>query len=736
MRSRLPTTRFACLMIAFMMTAPHFQLWAAETKKPAVRIGVQNAVTDDPVDTSSDDEDDSGDEPSIKLPSIPPRRTSGGTPNRTSPSTMDGIDKSAFPGMTCPLIDNRPNKDLLNAIQALSRVVVVTPECQNNADIVKMSEEAKKLVAAGTSLEQLWNNPAALEDTKNLAEFQNNLSVLINGINKVTTTLQSNTLLNNKCGKELMTGSGVLLAVSDLISSFAPFALIGASMNPSLGAALPFILGFTGVGSVAKIIKGLHDQNSLDMSKPEHRQAIMQNVCEFSKIQQRVRFLKLAQSGQLELVTKELQGMRSATYTTLKSRFSNRVFSIAEIRNTVATMLSQSQNTLKRDQMDMRSVTAQLKGQNEQALVCFVAREVVKRSGDEKIFPTRAVKNLKNLIDNQKYPSLGQSALLTTEERLRGRLKAKINDDSSAALNECASIGKSYIESLSRILEGTQVTINQMSSSLEKQLSKDPEYAVFRKSEVAAQSEINNLAKVANILQRLNADNAVLDKVEMDIQMRGLKQALFGTPDGLPIIRGSSPAMAWLDFIDQQHAKSISSFNAEMRSLVRDAYFITRSGRMDFVRRNADGSVMKDRYGRVMPLSMMEQNEQLINDLSASAELKNLTAAIAPQSSDNQKAICQRLENIWLAWAAAMDHLAAEDFFCQNIKPFFDSTTESSLISRCVGRTDLAGRVLVPSEIRQKQSALAQKGFKNQALLVSSKMKELACEMPDASVMK
>jgi hypothetical protein len=215
-----------------------------------------------------------------------------------------------------------------------------------------------------------------------------------------------------------------------------------------------------------------------------------------------------------------------------------------------------------------------------------------------------------------------------------------------------------------------------------------------------------------------------------------LKRALFGTPAGIPVIRGVSPAQAWLMFVEEQQARSLHQFNTEMRSLVNDAQRVTRSGRMDFFQRDAQGNVMRDRFGHPIRLGMMNQNQIIIDDMRAAEELKQITPAIAPFQSDNQKILCQRLETIWLGWAATMDHLAAQDFFCQNIRAFFDTSTESSLVEKCVGRRDLNGRVLVRSQIAEKQAQLVADGSRDKALLISKKMKELQCEMPDASILQ
>jgi hypothetical protein len=700
-----------------------------------------------PIDTAVTDEvhDKSGkpgvisQEPEIRLPNLPPKSSSGAWGNEQNPPTeterksgnsMSSIGASAFPGLTCPLTENRPHQDLVKAIQNLARVVVITPECQNSADLAKMNQEIQRMIQAGGNLMGLWNNPELLvQSNQSLSQFQSSIQDMINGINRVTSTLQSNAFLNSNCGQNLMTGTGLLLSISDLVSAFAPFALVGAAMNPSLKVALPYILGITGVGSVSKIIKTMHDQNTLDMSRAEHRQAVLDNVCEYSKISQRVRFLQLAQSGQIDLITSELNQMSLHSKNILMKEFGRRVFDINKIHQDYSDFLEllAKQGRPIRSQHD--EISKDLKGASPE-LICLITKELV-ASNDEKQYPLNAVKHYRQIISLQQKTLIYQSTLISTEQKTRERLKRISDRDSS-----CSLVGQTYLQIIERIITNGEQTLGFLKKSLESQLAQDPDYRAFSSREKTITAEIDFLTKIKNLLAQLNLDNAVIDKLELDSRMYELRQALFGTPRGVVGLRGQSPAMAWLDFAWAQHLRASNQFNQEYESLAKDTFAVSRSMRADFFKRDEKGHVIRDKWGYPVRYSNPEIDQMILDDLRAARSLKSITPKIAPVGSDNHVLLCRRLENIWISWAAAMDHLSASQFFCQYISAFFDSRTEESIIARCEGKKDVYGRVVRHSEISQRLLDIQKSKDKDKATIVSNKLNELQCPKPTSDVLK
>jgi len=678
-------------------------------------------------------------EPELRLPNLPAKSSKAGESDKKSPPTESGrssgnsmvsVGATAFPGLTCPLTDNRPHQDLVKAIQNLARVVVITPECQNNADLTKINEELQRMVQGGTSLMGFWNNPELLaESNQSMAQFQSSIQDMINGINRVTITLQNNAFLNSNCGQNLVTGTGLLIGISDLVSAFAPFALIGAAMNPSLKVALPYILGITGVGSVSKIIKAMHDKNTLDMNRAEHRQAVLDNVCEYSKISQRVRFLRLAQSGQIDLITSELNQMSLQSQNFLMKEFGRRVFDIKKVHNEYSDTLNNLEKQAKLIRLQHDEISKDLKGASPE-LLCLITKELAD-STDQNQYPVNAVQHYRQIISVQQKVLVYQSTLVATEQKTRERLR-RISDRDSI----CSSIGQTYLQIIDRMLTNGERTIIALRKSLESQLARDPDYQAFSARERIITAELEFLTKIKNLLAQLNLDNAVFDKLELDSRMHELRQALFGTPQGIVGLRGKSPAMAWLEFAWIQHFRASHQFKLEYESLAKDTLAVSRSMRGDFFKRDEKGNVIRDKWGYPVRYSHPEIDQMVLDDIMAARSLKSLTPDIAPVGSDNHVLLCRRLENIWMSWAASMDHLSASQFFCNFISAFFDSRTEDSIIARCEGRKDVHGRVLKHSEISQRLLEIKRAKDKEKATIVINKLNELQCPKPTTEALK
>jgi hypothetical protein len=703
-------------------------------------------------------------DPTIKLPALPPLKPGPGTmpglpggfptPPIVAPPTMPGgiggtiipghpvmpgIDRSAFPGMSCALVDNRPHKDILQALQNLTRVVVITPECQNNADMAKISDDLKKMVTSAQGLSGVWNNPQSVaQDPAKTVDFQNSIGTMVMGINRITDTLQNNSFLNSKCGSQMLSGSGMITAVSDLVATFAPFALIGASMAPSLGVTLPWILGITGVGSVAKIANSLKSSQTVDTARSEQRQAILMNICEYSKISQRVRFLKFAQSGKIDQVTKEIQTLRTDNENQLKAQFDDRALSIVRIRDQKLATLNEFDTKVQNDHDDLQDALQDLNSYTDSYRTCYAGVDLADQTVPDSL-TQRMTKNLQDLISQEVRPTFAQSNLLKTESLLREGLSAfapNLKSLEQKDVDRCAAMSKAYGKAVEDLLNGAKVTVKKLNASLDHQLRKDREFSNYADQEEKSLDEVKNLEKVSDILSKLNMDNSVIDRSEFDAQLSDLQRALFGRTSGMVGYlasrwsNGSSPAMAWLNFVDERQRESIGDFSIEMKSLLKDTYCHTADNGTPNAGCPGAPPVMSDEGIDGSSLAF-----DFLDDKSATM-LSKITPELAPAGSINQKLICQRLENIWFFWSSALDHLAAEDFFCKNITDFFNASTEEALLTQCQDKVDLSGKVSVPSKIRQTEAKMVDKGFRKQATAVSAKFKELGCQVPDASVMK
>lgn len=692
------------------------------------------------------DEPPNPNEPIIRIPNLPgnqsaspgvaprPGSSNTTTPPRTSPldprPVMSSVGRGAFPNMTCPLTDNRPHQDLVTAVNSLARVVVITPECQNNVDINRVLEDVQKMAKASTELGGLWEDPSKINQSpSSLNMFQGNLNDMINGLNRVTGTLQNSAFLNSQCGQNLLTGTGILTSVSDIVSTFAPFALVGAAMNPSLKIALPYILGITGVGSVAKIIQSLKDKQSFVMDRPEHRQAVLDNICEFSKISRRVRFLQMAQSGQIDLITNELQQYEIQNQSVLRTEFGSNVFEIKKIETDYRAILGQLDLRFNQLQIELETLQKDLKGGSKD-FICMMGQQIAKEKQSD-LFPNYISATYKNILTYQTKSQVYQATLVATESNIRSRL---IRMPSSNT--QCADVALTYFQVLERMVQNGKQTVGALNRSLHYQLRLDQQYKQFSAREETVMGEIRFLSRIKNLLEQLNLKNAVIDKMELDTRINELRRALF-SQGGIGLLgRGDSPASSWLQFAWSQHLRSSQQFNLEYQELAKDVLAASRTGRSDFAQRDAKGQIVKDRWGRPIPKPAHELNREAVKDTIGATELNLITPKVAVPGSPNHSILCRRLESTWISWAASMDHLSASQFFCDFIAQYFDSRTQPDLVQHCEGRMDVTGRVIAHSAISQRVLQLKSSQARKRAELVSQKMTDLHCPKPSAEVLK
>lgn len=679
-----------------------------------------------------------------RKPVTPPPAATAISATPTKPGQMAAVTTS-FPGISCALVDNRPHQEILAAINKLQAAVRPPEECKDNADLARAQQDTQALAASVGALQAYWENPDLLAQSNQITNFQGHMETVIRGIDRLGSNISSNALLNSQCGQKLTGAGDIFVAFTDLISAFAPFALIGASMNPSLKVALPYILGITGAGSAAKIGNKILKEQAIEIGRPEVRNAVLQNVCEYIKISEKVRFLKLAQSGQLETVTRELQTRGQDRLKSLYSAQGARVRMLMSVRNQAAANLDAVQKDLTRDERTMSGVLAQLKDSPPASYVCNLTKSVLARATSETEFPGRAIVNYRKTLGLQTQSSMEQQILLESEQSLRQDFAAQATAGMNAST--CAEMGNSYMTSISKILIQNRELLKELRSSLNAELSKnDPAFRQFLNNEVAAKAEVETAQKISKIMTMLSQENAVIDKVEMHSQMLSLKRALFSPsesirsswvnffatiePFGL-VNEVGSPAFEWLRFIEAQQSQMMNVFKTEFDELTREAYASTPAGRSDFYRRDANGQILRDRYGSPVRLGQYEINQSFIDSIKTSQQLSVLNATTMPKGSTVQKRACQRLENVWLAWAAAMDHLAAQEFFCAQISNLFDADTDRNLVQRCEGMIRITGEQMRPSDLAAQRTRIAKKGQRDQALLINQRMKDLQCEMPN-----
>lgn len=613
----------------------------------------------------------------------------------------------------CPLFDNRPHQELIVALDSLNAAMYSTASCQQQQtswDSVQRNSEAIR--TAMQSMQGLTQDPSILQSNPAaIANFERAITDAVSAANSIGAVFSNNSLLQSQCGREVMGSGKALLAINDILNGLAPFALMAVAMNPAMGMAMKFAItgGAMATSSISAVVK-LINQGTVDMTNPDHRKALLKNTCQYTKIARKVRFMQLAQSGQIEKITAELE-TELAAYRSRYSSISPDLQQTLQQLTVVDQQLALVEKQIRKDLTDLLIFEAQLKeAEKDDLYSCLIAQEYVRRAEQQNashLFPQSIFMNLDQVRTNT--PGADQDvqiqSVLLLNQSARNRLRALhqgVLEDDGGAIKMCSDTARTWIRGLREALRLTSVLSNQERLAVEAELAQNPEYIAYRDQYRRVQQEQVTVTRVTRVMRELARENSVIDRSELDQRLASLKGALFGKTRG-GLFAGKPPVEAWLVHTLSFQSQRISSFNDNIRRL-------------------------------------QTASAQLTGQQAQAGTLDAITPTKIPLGTRGHELTCQLLESAWLDWAANIDHLGAAQFMCDMIDPYIDNKVDPDLVQFCRGQIALDGRQLRDSRLLEVRKALTRPyansfSYKEWAQRVAGKMKEIQCPMPPVSVM-
>ncbi len=644
---------------------------------------------------------------------------STGKPNTGKP-TMKPVTGAAIEAFSCPLFENKPHAELIAAVDALTSEVRASQECTNEPSIRTLQDNGKAIKDSINTIEMVM----ATQDPNqvNTAQIDQTMTAALAAVSNVGDILNNNTFLNSKCGRQTMSTGKALLALNDVINGIAPYALFAVSMNAALAPALPFVIGgvaaTAGISAMAKMINA----NTLDMTVPEHRKAVLQNTCQFTKVAKKVRFMQLAQSGKIEKITQELE-KDVALYKSNFSKPSGELSALLKYKDTVTKNITEVEKQLASDRTDLATVDGQVGQNNDDLMVCTLAQELVNWSRDGKSFPASVFNNLdfatSQANKSQRLQVVTLKSLNTTSIKRIAELAPQASEN-DAALRSCAQAGHSWITGIRQSISATTAIVSQNKIALENELNQSMEYRGWKAQYNKIQVQQVTVKRVEKAMQELAKDNSIIDRSELAQRMVILKSGLFGVNKYWGF--GKPPVLAWIDHTRTMHTQAISAFLAGVQALKNGAWSLTDSGQGKNIVYTPAGGMYQD-------------PKKQVEDTKTMKSLGNFNLERLPLGSRENEIVCQQLEGAWLDWSAAMDHLGSIQFFCDMIDPVLDVKMDTAVVNACRGVTQLNGRTTSESYVDQAKRILIGKGYQVDANLISQKLKELQCPVPAVSVM-
>lgn len=672
--------------------------------------------------------EDSGNDTGL-FPTTPtPGKSNGSTPKPGATTTRPqaGTSKASMnaarvpEAYTCPLFDNRPHAELIAAIDSLNKEVKASPECSGTPSAKSLEDNGNTIKESISALQKLMQ--AQDTTTVNTAQIDQTMTAALTAVGNLGDIVNNNNFLNSKCGRQTMSTGKVLLALNDVINGLAPYALFAVSMNAALAPALPFVIGgaiaTSGISAISKMI----DRNTLDMTNPEHRKAVLQNTCQFTKVAKKVRFMQLAQSGKIDKITQELE----QSVDLYNAKFANptrELSALLKYKDTMTKTSAAIETQLANDRADLSVVESQLAQNGDDLMVCTLANELVNWAQDGKTFPSSAFLNLESVTAQgdraQKLQAVTMKSLHLNSMKRISDYALKAHEDETS-LKYCAQAGRSWLSGVRQSISLTAAAVNQGKVNLETELSRNAEYRQWKVQFTRIETEKITIKRVEKAMQELSKDNSIIDRSELAQRMVDLKSGLFGSRSAWGF--GNPPVLAWIEHTKKMHDQAISALVVDMRALRNGSFSLTDAGRGLDVKIGLTGMPYRDAKVQTESIKIAQA-------------LGNLNLNQLPMGSREHELVCQQLESAWLDWSAAIDHLGAVQFFCDMIDPVLDVKMDSSVVTACRGNTQLNGKTYIKSVVDSAKATLVQKGYQADANLVSQKLKALQCPMPAVSVM-
>lgn len=652
---------------------------------------------------------DDGDQNNVPLPNRPNRPN---VPNRPpSQNRKPQITRALVPeSFRCNLFENTPYEEILSAVNILNQAVN-SPNCADSRlNIQSIVENNKIIVDALEKLRGFKDNPETVRP-ENATDIVTKTDAAIRAASTVANSFAQTDLLKKEC-REAMGKGDVAVAVSDLLNGLSPYALMAATMTGGT-AAVPFIVGGTVITSAVSSMAKLVSENTANIRDVQVRRAIVENTCQFIRIDQKYKFLIKSRHEQISRITEDIsasQQLFSAKVEELSGETNgliNRKNALEKAGVEITEKVSGVSSQLELDKQFMNSTS-------DNVTICQLGIQLSYMAQNNTSYVSTLLGTLDEAMIAYGTTNIAQAQALKSSatiaiNHLQGVAAAQFGG--TVDFNLCAQATKSFVETIDRSSSLAKQLIQIGQENIEKSLRSNQDYSLFRNRLFALDQKREQADLVTASLDNLKASATAISQSEISSEMSRLRRTLFHST----FLGSSSPVLQWFKYVKGLHTAQVRDFQEGLRALRMRALRMINSV-------NAQSG-----YPMVYQRDMkrMAQNQKDANDLTP-FNLNEL-----PLGTPEHDGVCRELNDVWNRWVVAVDHLAAMDAFCSMIEPYiYDTRPEDrELVSMCRGFTKASGGVYgdTLSVIAQTKNALVNSGARDWALFIEHKMESLVC---------
>ncbi|WP_413293023.1 collagen-like protein [Bdellovibrio sp. HCB185ZH] len=667
--------------------------------------------------------------PGTGLPTVPGTPGQPGQPGTVPglPGTANGTGGNGLPVIVkdsvgvaddfkCNLFTNSEDKtysDILSAVNALNQAVS-SPSCAGNQiNQQAVIDNNKKITDAIEKLQPFLHAEEEIPKEK-VPEITANVDIAIRAASSLAASFSNTDLMNKNC-RQQMNGGQVALAINDMINGLTPYALMAASMTGGT-AAIPFIVGgqvlTSAIGSMEKIV----NENSTKIQDPLVRRAVLENTCQYIRLEQKYRFLTKGRDEQVAKISKEMLVARN--YSVKYSGVSKDTNALMVRKNELSQAALELNTTLAAASAQSELDKTFVKSTTADAMICELGINLAAVATDSNSYVAKLLGSV-----NYSLATTGYSATpITNTLKSAGKIYVQNLQSVTARNNaaQCALTTKYLLEAMDKSAVASKDIMKQAQADLDKQLRRSPEYNQIQARLATLAEKQAQAARITNSLDNLRKYANSFSQSEIDSEMSRLRSGLFETRS----LGISSPVMAWFKYTTGLHRASVKQFNEGLKSLQERAFRLTESGKA--VQAPYNGGYTN----RVDDKTAAKLQAALLRDRNAANNLETLVPANLVKDSRAYADACRETQDVWNRWVSAIDHLAAIESFCLMIDNYiYDNRSEDqTIVQMCRGGQAARGVGNNLSELGRMKAELLSVHTNNWAALVKKRVTALGCQ--------
>lgn len=622
-------------------------------------------------------------------------------------STSDKVDKA----FQCNLFETPPIGEVLSSINALN-AVVTSPACDGKVNLQSVVENNNKIAQIVKDFRQYVDHPELITSDKD-GEIASQVDLAIQSAASVAATFANTAAFSKKC-RDGMDPGKVATSISSLINGLTPYALMASSLTGGT-AAVPFIVGgavLTGaISSIGQII----DQNTVNIDDDSVRHAVVENTCQYIRLEQKYRFLNQPRQQQLNRINQDIRLSESMFSAKIKA-LSPTANALLARENAIDLTTREINGALRKTAKDFDADKVFFaKSANDQTM-CNFGVEVAKTIDDKTSYASVMLGTLGQAMAVYGKSSGVQAATLQTNAQMAVTDLKAYAAKATRTVEEtkaCAETAKYFVKTIGDSASISLQLLKIAKAAVETELKNTTDYGLLSSTRGELDEKKIQALRVINSLDAMKTFADTMTRAEIDNSMKNIRESLLSR--NYKVLK--SPVEKWFVRSEKLHNAAVSDFAAGLVSLRQMAANVG----------SAPAKTSRfGRFGFAAPQRAVAVNAD-------AQQLKPFTLKNLPLESDAHRNVCRELQGVWDQYGIAVRQLASMNAFCGLIEPYLLDTRkeDQELVAWCRGDRNQPKSV---SKILTMKNKLITKHRRDWAVFLTRKMKELACMDPTSAL--